>query len=139
MNRDDSQQILEQNGLQQTCMLEAEMIHRDKYGAIQERFERGVPKKAIARALGIHVKALRKYLKRGRWVPYQREPAVGKVLSGFEDWIKAGRRRWAITPRFCFRRPGCMRIPGRKRPAFRCESGHRSGAIRPVNEVVVAG
>jgi len=89
MNRDDSQQILQQNGLQQTCMLEAEMIHRDKYGAIQELFERGVPKKAIARALGIHVKTVRRHLKRGRWVPYQREPAVGKVLSGFEDWIKA--------------------------------------------------
>ena len=88
MTQDDNQQILH-NGLQQTSMLEAEMVHRDKYGAIRELAEKGVPKKAIARALGVHVKTVRKYLKQGQWSPYQREPTARTVLSGFEDWIQA--------------------------------------------------
>jgi predicted phage tail protein len=39
----------------------------------------------------------------------------------------------------CVFRPNPATIPAGKRPAFRFESGHRSGAIRPVEEVVVAG
>ena len=81
MTQDDNQQILH-NGLQQTSMLEAEMVHRDKYGAIRELAEKGVPKKAIARALGVHVKTVRKYLKQGQWSPYQREPKVYSNLQG---------------------------------------------------------
>lgn len=88
MNRDESEQIL-QNRLQQTFTLEAEMVHRDKYGAILELFEQGTPKKAIARALGVHVKTVRRHLAQGQWVPYQRETATRTVLSGFEDWLKA--------------------------------------------------
>lgn len=88
MQQDSGEQILH-NPLQQTDMLEVEMIHRDKYGAIRELAEQGVPKKAIARALGVHVKTVRKYLAHGQWVPYQREPAGKTVLSDFELWIKA--------------------------------------------------
>jgi len=88
MQEDSSEQILH-NPLQQTDMLEVEMVHRDKYGAIRELAEQGVPKKVIARALGVHVKTVRKYLAQDQWVPYQREPAGKTVLSDFEPWIKA--------------------------------------------------
>jgi len=88
MIQDESEQILH-NHLQQTDSLEVDMVHRDKYGAIRELAEQGVPKKAIARALGVHVKTVRKHLSQDQWVPYQREPTTRTVLSGFEDWIKA--------------------------------------------------
>jgi transposase len=88
MTEDGNDQIMH-NPLQHTAMLEAEMVHQDKYGAITELAELGVRKKAIARALGLDIKTVRKYLEQGQWVPYQREPASRTVLSGFEEWIKA--------------------------------------------------
>jgi transposase len=86
MKNDESEQILH-NHLQQTAMLEVQMVHRDKYGAIRELADQGVAKKAIARALGLDIKTVRKYLEQGQWVSYQRESATRTVLSGFEDWI----------------------------------------------------
>jgi hypothetical protein len=87
MKQDESEQILH-NHLQQTSMLEVQMVHRDKYGAIRELAEQGIAKKAIARALGLDIKTVRKYLEQEQWVSYRREPATRTVLSGFEDWIK---------------------------------------------------
>ncbi|WP_221249055.1 helix-turn-helix domain-containing protein [Desulfuromonas versatilis] len=38
------------------------MVGRDKYGAIRELHNRGVPKKQIARQLGVTVKTVRNWL-----------------------------------------------------------------------------
>jgi transposase len=84
-------------------MLEGEMVHQDKYGAIVELFGRGVPKKAIARALDVDIKTVRKYLKLKQWVPYRRKAAATTVLSGFEDWLKARAPEVNFNARVLFR------------------------------------
>jgi len=111
MSQDKSEQILH-NPLQQTSMLEGEMVHRDKYGAIRELFENGVSKKAIARALGLHVKTVRKYLRQEQWTPYHREPVTGSVLSGFEDWIKSRASEVDFNASVLFREAKLQGYPG---------------------------
>lgn len=67
-------------------LLEAEMVNRNKYGAIHELAGNGIPKKEIARQLDVTVKTVRRALKKPLWEPYQRQKAA-TVLSQFEQWL----------------------------------------------------
>lgn len=69
--------------------LEEDMVSRDKYGAIVELAAQGVSRKAIARALAIDPKTVRKYLREGEWKPYARRSAGPGLLAAHEDWIRA--------------------------------------------------
>lgn len=75
--------------LQWTNPLEEEMVSRDKYGAIAELATQGVPRKAIARALDIDPKTVRKYLREGKWEPYSRRQTAAGMLASHEEWIQA--------------------------------------------------
>jgi transposase len=76
-----------ENRLQQQHGLEAEMVGRDKYGAIRELHGRGVPKKEIARQLGVTVKTVRNWLNKPKWEPYERPRSQKTVFAGFESWL----------------------------------------------------
>lgn len=80
------EQLQVQHVLQQTVMLEGEMVNKNKYGAIQVLAGLSVPKKEIARQLGVTVKTVRRALKKPQWEPYQREKPAITVLSQFEEW-----------------------------------------------------
>jgi transposase len=71
----------------QTDLPEREMINRDKHGAVVELAGRGIPKKVIARTLGVSVKSVRRILKRSEWKPYKRRPSTKTVLGGFEAFL----------------------------------------------------
>ena len=75
--------------LQWTNPLEQEMVNRDEYGGIAALAAQGVPRKAIARALGIDPKTVRKYLRDGEWKPYTRRQAAEGLLAAHEEWIGA--------------------------------------------------
>jgi transposase len=57
------------------------MLSQDQWAAIRTLRERGVGKKAIARELGIDVKTVRSYLRRGGRQPYRRRSPVREVLE----------------------------------------------------------
>lgn len=75
--------------LQHNVELEAEMVDRDRYGAIRELHNRGVPKKAIARQLGVTVKTVRNWLRKATWQPYERLKPDNTVLAPFEQWLSS--------------------------------------------------
>jgi transposase len=60
---------------------DALMLSQDQWAAIRTLRERGVGKKAIARELGIDVKTVRSYLRRGGRQPYRRRSPVREVLE----------------------------------------------------------
>jgi transposase len=57
------------------------MLSQDQWGTIRTLFERGVPKKAIARQLGVSVPTVRRYLRQGGRVPYSRPKPVFDLLE----------------------------------------------------------
>jgi transposase len=73
--------------LGQNVLPESEMINRDKNGAVVELANRGTPKKAIARMLGLDPKTVRRILRSPEFKSYQRAPADSKVLAGFQDFL----------------------------------------------------
>jgi transposase len=84
VHTDEQHQV--EHSLQHT-RLEAEMVDRNKYGAIRELAGNGVPKKKIARQLEVTVKTVRRALKQPQWEPYQRQKSATTVLSQFEQWL----------------------------------------------------
>jgi transposase len=65
---------------------EAPVIRQTQWGAIREMRARGVPKKEIARQLGIDIKTVRKWLKRA-WRQRQRE-AADRELDEHREFLK---------------------------------------------------
>ena len=76
-----------ENRLQHPNGLMAQIVGRDKYGAIRELHNRGVPKNQIARQLGVTVKTVRNWLNKLKWEPYERPRPQKTVLAGFESWL----------------------------------------------------
>jgi transposase len=63
------------------------MIDQTQWGAVRVLFERGVPKKEIARQLDLDVKTVRKWLK-SSWVPQHRAKR-GSALDRWRDLLQA--------------------------------------------------
>lgn len=63
------------------------MISESQWGAVRALFERGVNRKAIARELGLDIKTVRKWLRRG-FEPQQRRPR-GRLLDRFSEFLRA--------------------------------------------------
>ena len=78
-----------EHGLQYPNGLEAQMVGRDRYGAIRELHNRGVPKKQIARQLGVTVKTVRNWLNKSKLEPYERPKPEKTVLANFESWLSS--------------------------------------------------
>jgi transposase len=57
------------------------MMSQDQWSTIRTLFERGVPKKAIARELGISAPTVRRYLRQGGRIPYRRPRPVFDALE----------------------------------------------------------
>lgn len=57
------------------------MLSQDQWSAIRTLHDRGIPKKAIARQLGVSVPTVRRYLRQGGRVPYQRARPVFETLE----------------------------------------------------------
>lgn len=66
---------------------EGELISESQWGAVQALFERGRSRKAIARELGLDVKTVRRWLRRG-FEP-QRRRARGRLLDRFGAFLRA--------------------------------------------------
>jgi transposase len=64
------------------------VLNQSDHGAIRALFERGVPKKVIARELDIDIKTVRKHL-RQPWTTQQRPSARGRALDRFGDFVAA--------------------------------------------------
>jgi transposase len=65
---------------------EGDVTTQNMFGAIRTLWEQGVPRKAIARQLGLDVKTVRKWLKRV-WAPQTR--CKEKALDRFRDFMRA--------------------------------------------------
>jgi transposase len=65
---------------------EGDVIDRDKWGAIRTMWEAGIPRKAIARQLGLDPKTVRKWIKKG-WTPETRTPR-GRVLERWREFVE---------------------------------------------------
>ena len=63
------------------------MIQEDQWAAIQNLRAQGHSKKAIARALGIDVRVVRKYLKRGGWAPYKRHKERPSLIEPYRGYL----------------------------------------------------
>src|SRR2546426_2128215 len=70
-----------------TGAAEGEVINQNVYGAVRTLAERGAPKKAIARQLGLDVKTVRKWLRR-TWAP-ERRRARGRLLDRWRGVLQA--------------------------------------------------
>jgi transposase len=66
---------------------EGEVINQNVYGAVRTLAEQGVPKKRIARQLGLDVKTVRTWLKRA-WRA-QRRRGRGRQLDAWRDFLQA--------------------------------------------------
>lgn len=66
--------------------VEEPLIDQSTWGAVRALWERGVPKKAIARDLGLDVKTVRKWCKRS-WVRQERR-SQGRVLDPWEVFLR---------------------------------------------------
>jgi transposase-like protein len=66
---------------------EAGLITETQWDAVQAAFERGTSRKAIAREVGLDVKTVRKWLRRGFAV--RRRRSRGRVLDGFGELLRA--------------------------------------------------
>lgn len=67
---------------------EGELISQTEWGAVHELHARGMPKKAIARELGIDIKTVRKWL-REEWKPQKRARKSQELLAGHEEFVRA--------------------------------------------------
>ena len=70
-----------------TGAAEGEVINQNVYGAVRTLAEQGMSKKAIARQLGLHVKTVRKWLRRS-WAPARRR-ARGRALDTWREFLFA--------------------------------------------------
>ncbi len=66
---------------------EGEVINQNVYGAIRALAEQGVPKKGIARQLGLDIKTVRTWLKR-TWRPQTRRRR-GRQLDAWREFLQA--------------------------------------------------
>ena len=63
------------------------LINESTWGAVRALWERGVPKKAISRELGLDVKTVRKWCRQS-WTPQKRRRS-GRVLDSWESFLRA--------------------------------------------------
>lgn len=70
-----------------TGAAEGEVITQNVYGAVRTLADQGASKKSIARQLGLHVKTVRKWLRRS-WSPGKRAPR-GQVLDAWQEFLQA--------------------------------------------------
>jgi transposase len=66
---------------------EGELISQSTWGAVRALWGRGLPKKAIARELGVDIKTVRKWCIKS-WVA-QKRPSRGRGLDRFEAFLRA--------------------------------------------------
>lgn len=64
---------------------EESMINRDKWGAISSLLASGVPKKSIARTLGLHIQTVRRWAREGQWRSFQKA-ARPTLMDEHQSW-----------------------------------------------------
>ena len=67
---------------------EGTMLTEDQWGTIRTLYDRGVGKKTIARMLGVDVKTVRRHLRQGERVAYQRQTKRGSLLDPFRERLQ---------------------------------------------------
>jgi transposase len=87
-----------QSATRTTSSAEAPMLSHDQWATIRTLAGRGIPKKVIARKLGIDAKTVRRYLRQGGRVPYRRGRPMQEAL---EQELGAFLRRRAPEVDFC--------------------------------------
>jgi len=67
---------------------EVEVIGRDRWEEIRRRAGEGASIRAIARALDLDRKTVRRCLRQREWKPYQRAPRVDTLLATHAEYLR---------------------------------------------------
>lgn len=78
------------------------MIRQEHWGAIRSLREKRVPKREIARILGITIKTVRKYLRQGYWQAYRRRVGPPSVLDPHKGYLLRRMREVDYSARILF-------------------------------------
>jgi transposase len=67
---------------------EAQVINKERWEQMSQMAAAGQSISAIARALDLDRKTVRRWLREQQWAPYRRQPAVTTLLAPHQAWLK---------------------------------------------------